>query len=258
MIAKAISSLWKLPLLKLDMGKIFSGIVGSSEENMREAIKTAEAIAPSILWIDEIEKGLSGTNARGDGGTSTRIFGTLLTWMQEKSQPVFVVATANNIQALPPELLRKGRFDEIFFIDLPTKKERKDIFRIHIEKRLVSERVKGDFEVTDELLDELADNSEGFIGAEIEQAVISGLFEAFHEQRSLRKEDILKAINQTVPLSITQAEQIRALREWANVRAVAATLEDDRIDYEKDPEIDTATDLSDEIRTTRGGRTIDF
>lgn len=133
--AKAVSSMWHLPLLKLDMGKIFSGIVGSSEENMRQAIATAEALAPCILWIDEIEKGLSGTGGNEDGGTSSRVFGTFLTWMQEKKSHVFVVATANNIESLPPELLRKGRFDEIFFVDLPTKKERMEIFRIHLDKK---------------------------------------------------------------------------------------------------------------------------
>ncbi|MCS4525217.1 AAA family ATPase [Clostridium botulinum] len=123
--AKAISAMWQLPLLRLDMGKIFSGVVGSSEENMRKAIKTAEAVSPSILWIDEIEKGFGGASSSGDSGTSMRIFGTFLTWMQEKIKPVFVVATANNISNLPSELLRKGRFDEIFFVDLPTKmKER--------------------------------------------------------------------------------------------------------------------------------------
>lgn len=258
LIAKAVSSLWQLPLLKLDMGKIFSGLVGSSEENMRKAIETAEAISPAILWIDEIEKGLSGTNATGDSGTSTRIFGTLLTWMQEKTKPVFVVATANNIQALPPELLRKGRFDEIFFVDLPTKKEREEIFKIHIEKRLHSEKVKGNLVVNDALLSELADLSEGFIGAEIEQAVISGLFEAFSEKRSLRKEDIEKAIKQTIPLSITQAEQIRALREWANVRAVAATLKDDRIEYGDESEQTKAPVSTYDISASRGGRTLDF
>ncbi|MGN0193779.1 MAG: AAA family ATPase, partial [Pseudoramibacter sp.] len=128
--AKAMSTIWNLPLLKLDVGKIFSGIVGSSEENMRRAIETAEAVAPSILWVDEIEKGLAGVNATGDSGTSTRVFGTFLTWMQEKTAPVFVVATANQISHLPTELLRKGRFDEIFFVDLPTAAERKKIFEV--------------------------------------------------------------------------------------------------------------------------------
>lgn len=256
LIAKAVSSLWRLPLLKLDMGKIFSGLVGSSEENMRKAIETAEAISPSILWIDEIEKGLGGTNTTGDSGTSTRIFGTLLTWMQEKTDPVFVVATANDIQSLPPELLRKGRFDEIFFVDLPTTREREKIFEIHINKRLITEKVKGHLEVNETLLRKLADLSEGFIGAEIEQAVITGLFEAYSNDRSLLSEDIEKAIKQTVPLSVTQAERIRALRDWANVRAVTATLQDDREDYENDPKQEP--DEMMDIRRSRGGRTLDF
>jgi len=256
LIAKAVSSLWRLPLLKLDMGKIFSGLVGSSEENMRKAIETAEAISPSILWIDEIEKGLGGTNTTGDSGTSTRIFGTLLTWMQEKTNPVFVVATANDIQSLPPELLRKGRFDEIFFVDLPTTREREKIFEIHINKRLITEKVKGQLEVDETLLRKLADLSEGFIGAEIEQAVITGLFEAYSNNRSLLPGDIEKAIKQTVPLSVTQAERIRALRDWANVRAVTATLQDDREDYENDPKQEP-DELMD-IRRSRGGRTLDF
>ena len=134
--AKAMSAIWGLPLLKLDMGKIFGGIVGSSEENMRKAIRTAEAVAPSILWVDEIEKGFAGTRSEGDSGTSARVFGTFLTWMQDKTAPVFVIATSNDISRLPPELLRKGRFDEIFFVDLPTCKEREKIFRLHLQKRL--------------------------------------------------------------------------------------------------------------------------
>ena len=134
--AKAMSTIWQLPLLKLDFGKVFSGLVGSSEENMRRALATAEAVAPSILWIDEIEKGLSGLGSNGDSGVSSRIFGQFLTWMQEKEAPVFVIATANNISNLPPELLRKGRFDEIFFVDLPTLAERKEIFKLHLERRL--------------------------------------------------------------------------------------------------------------------------
>ncbi|WP_017471412.1 AAA family ATPase [Amphibacillus jilinensis] len=258
LIAKAVSSLWKLPLLKLDIGKIYSGLVGSSEENMREAIHTAEAISPSILWIDELEKGLGGANGSGDSGTSSRIFGTLLTWMQEKTNPVFVVATANNIQSLPPELLRKGRFDEIFFVDLPTKREREAIFKIHLTKRLTSEKVSGDLTADDALFSHFSSLSEGFIGAEIEQAIISGLFEAYAEQRHLRVADIEKAIEQTVPLSITQAEQIRSLREWANVRAVAATPKDDRADYGSDAEEKQLPSPSNDIHTSRGGRTLDF
>lgn len=251
--AKCMSSMWQLPLLRLDVGKIFSGIVGSSEENIRTAIKTAEAIAPSILWIDEIEKGFGGVSSAGDSGTSTRVFGTFLTWMQEKTNPVFVIATANNIHALPAELLRKGRFDEIFFVDLPTLRERKDIFKLHMDKRLADPAVIGEFQVTDEVLEKLADISEGFTGAEIEQAVISGLFEAFAEDRSVRLEDFVKAIQNTVPLSITQAEQIRSIRDWANVRAVAATRQEDRVEYAKEVE-----EASDDVRATRGGRTVDF
>src|SRR5699024_4364067 len=213
LIAKAVSSLWNLPLLKLDMGKIFSGVVGSSEENMRQAIETAEAIAPSILWIDEIEKGLAGTNSSGDSGTASRIFGTFLNWMQDKTEPVFLVATANDIQKLPPEFLRKGRFNEIFFVDLPTKEERKVIFNIHLNKRLKSEKSRGNFPLEDTTYAQLANMTEGFIGAELEQVVISALFEAFAESRSLEVGDLEKAIEQTVPLSTTQREQIKALRE---------------------------------------------
>ncbi|MBN1044358.1 AAA family ATPase [Clostridium botulinum] len=271
--AKAISAMWQLPLLRLDMGKIFSGIVGSSEENMRKAIKTAEAVAPSILWIDEIEKGFSGaSSSSGDSGTSTRIFGTFLTWMQEKTKPVFVVATANNISSLPSELLRKGRFDEIFFVDLPTKNERKDIFRLHLKKRLTNEEVCKDVSITDELLSELADLTEGFVGAEIEQAVVAALFEAFSEERGLQISDLEKVIKNTVPLSVTQAEQIISIREWANVRAVAATAKEDRSEYVKNDnsissklEEDTGESKFDDennsesaIKKARGGRTIDF
>ncbi len=229
--AKAISAMWQLPLLRLDMGKIFSGVVGSSEENMRKAIKTAEAVSPSILWIDEIEKGFGGASSSGDSGTSMRIFGTFLTWMQEKTKPVFVVATANNINSLPSELLRKGRFDEIFFVDLPTKNERKDIFRLHLKKRLTNEEVCEEISITDELLSNLADITEGFVGAEIEQAVIAALFEAFSGDRALKVTDLERVIKNTVPLSVTQREQIIKIREWANVRAVAATAKEDRSEY---------------------------
>lgn len=263
--AKAISAMWQLPLLRLDMGKIFSGIVGSSEENMRKAIKTAEAVAPSILWIDEIEKGFSGTNSSGDGGTSTRIFGTFLTWMQEKTKPVFVVATANNISSLPSELLRKGRFDEIFFVDLPTKNERKDIFRLHLRKRLTNPEIAGGIDINEELLLKLADLTEGFVGAEIEHIVIAALFEAFSEDRALCVTDLEKVIKNTVPLSVTQAEQIIKIREWANVRAVAATAKEDRSEYvEKnqresiEDKKDEKADKEDEIKKARGGRTVDF
>ncbi|MFD1955142.1 AAA family ATPase [Paenibacillus thailandensis] len=264
LISKSISSMWQLPLLRLDMGKIFSGIVGSSEENMRKAIKTAEAISPSILWIDEIEKGFSGIGSNGDSGTSSRIFGQFLTWMQEKTSPVFVIATANNISSLPPELMRKGRFDEIFFVDLPTKRERKEILRVHCNKRLKDHEVVGEFQLTDDVLDHLASICEGFVGAEIEQLVIDALFEAYAENRPVRLEDFEKAITNTVPLSVTQAEQIRAIRHWANVRAVTATPREDLEDYVgrqgdasayAPPSFDNK---GDDIRLKRGGRTIDF
>lgn len=252
LIAKAISAMWQLPLLKLDMGKIYAGIVGSSEENMRQVIKTAEAIAPSILWIDEIEKGFSNSGS-GDGGTSRRVFGSFLTWLQEKEKPVFVVATANQIQTLPPELLRKGRFDEIFFVDLPTKKERKTIFRIHLEKRLTSVQAKGDFTISEDQLETLSDLTEGFIGAEIEEVVITALFEAFSEERGILLEDIIQAIHNTVPLSVTQEEQINEIRKWANLRAVAATkqedLRDDQLLNSRSPQ---------NISAIEGGRSINF
>jgi SpoVK/Ycf46/Vps4 family AAA+-type ATPase len=262
LVAKAVSAMWQVPLLRLDLGRIFSGIIGSSEENMRRAIETAEAIAPCVLWIDEVEKGFgSVTGSSGDSGTSARIFGTFLTWMQEKSKPVFVVATANNISALPPEMLRKGRFDEIFFVDLPTHAERREIFKLHLERRLADPVVIGEFVADESALGELADATEGFVGAELEQVVISGLFEAFYENRSIILDDFLKAVRFTVPLSVTQSEQIQRLREWANVRAVAATQEEDRAAYTVSSDSRSSDDSSrapEAIVGSRGGRSIDF
>lgn len=259
LIAKAVSAMWQLPLLRLDLGKIFSGIIGSSEENMRKAIKTVEAISPSILWIDEIEKGFSGMSDGGDSGTSNRIFGTFLTWMQEKTKPVFIIATANNIHSLPAEMLRKGRFDEIFFVDLPTKKERKDIFRLHISKRLKNPKVIGNFELNEVSLTLLAELTEGYVGAEIEQIVISALFEAFSEERSIQLDDFKKVVRTTVPLSITQAEQIQSIREWANVRAVAATPKEDRMEYKQEAtDVKNPESENEDFRFARGGRAIDF
>lgn len=249
--AKAMSTIWQLPLLKLDFGKVFSGLVGSSEENMRRALATAEAVAPSILWIDEIEKGLSGIGSNGDSGVSSRIFGQFLTWMQEKEAPVFVIATANNISNLPPELLRKGRFDEIFFVDLPTLSERKEIFKLHLEKRLKDKEVASEITSVKNLCGELAKMTEGFIGSEIEQVVVSALCDAFFENRPLQFEDLTKNIATTVPLSMTQREQILALRAWANVRAVSATKTASLKQYTK--EID-----NENVTTSRGGRTLDF
>ncbi len=254
--AKAVSALWNLPLLRLDVGRIFSGIIGSSEENMRKAIKTAQAVAPSILWVDEIEKGFGSSRGELDGGTSSRVFGTFLTWLQEKTEPVFVIATANNIDKIPPEMLRKGRFDEIFFVDLPTHNERKQIFKIHLTKRLKNS-ISKDFNVSDELLNSLAQSTEGFVGSEIEQVVISSLFEAFSQDRTLKEEDLFKVIANTVPLSTTQAENIMAIRQWANQRAVAATKQSDRNDYIIIEETETDKN-KDNIKRSRGGRFIDF
>lgn len=251
--AKAMSAIWGLPLLKLDMGKIFGGIVGSSEENMRKAIATAEAVSPSILWVDEIEKGFSGLKSGGDSGTSARVFGTFLTWMQEKTDPVFVIATANDISSLPPELLRKGRFDEIFFVDLPTTREREKIFKVHINKRIKSSSVQHEITADDAVCKELAELSAGYVGAEIEQIVISAMYEAFYANRGLRKEDIIKAIKETVPLSSTQREQILELRAWAKERAVLATAVDDR-----EKESPSGNDENGSFINAQGGRIVDF
>ena len=215
--AKAVAHLWRLPLLRLDVGRIFAGLVGSSEENMRRAIQMAETVSPCVLWLDEIEKGLAGLQSSGfaDAGVTARVFATLNTWMQEKTKPVFVVATANDITQLPPELLRKGRFDEIFFVDLPVESERREIFVIHLERR---KRDPKGFDV-----DRLAAESDGFSGAEIEQAVISGMYAAFEEDREVTTEDVVTALKQTVPLSVTMREDIATVRRWAKGRARPAS-----------------------------------
>ncbi len=215
--AKAVSGLWGLPLLRFDIGRMFSSLVGSSEENIRRAIQVAESVAPVILWVDEIDKALAGAanSAGSDGGTAARVFGTLLTWFSEKTSPVFVIATANDISNLPPELLRKGRLDEIFFVDLPSPLERQEIFRIHIEKR---GRTAANFD-----LEDLARVSEGFNGAEIEEAVIAGLFDAFSTQQELNTEIVKGAINETVPLSKTMSEELNRLRTWATGRSRPAS-----------------------------------
>ena len=225
LIAKSIASSWNMPLLRLDVGKVFQGIVGSSEDNIRKAIATAEAVAPCVLWIDEIEKGLSGVQSSGatDGGVTSRIFSTILTWMQEKTAPVFVVATANNINQLPPELLRKGRFDEIFFVDLPSQKEKENIFSIHLQKNRQN--------VSSFALDILAQKAEGFNGAEIEECVKEAMFSAYVESQEsniapkLQMIHILDAIKNTVPLSKTMEKQITDLRKFAVSRAKNASKE---------------------------------
>ena len=211
LVSKTIANEWELPLLKLDLGSVFGSLVGESEARMREALALAEAISPSILWIDEIEKGLSGINNGGDGGTSAKVFGTLLTWMQEKKNEVFVISTANDISALPPELLRKGRFDEIFFVDLPSPKEREDIFKIHIEKK-EREVALFDFNM-------LRVKSVGFSGAEIEEAVNEALYIAYDLGTELENKHIEEALEKTFPLSRTMESTIKDLRSWAKVRA---------------------------------------
>jgi len=250
--AKTTSTLWSMPLLRLDIGRVFSGLVGSSEQNMRGALRLAEATAPSILWIDEIEKGFSSAG-QGDSGTSARVFGSFLTWMQEKKRPVFVIATANAIERLPPELLRKGRFDEIFFVDLPTEAERRRIWQVHLTRRLLPDTtVARDITLDQELFNDLAKTSEGLSGAEIEQAVIAACFDAFAEQRPVTVEDLARTVRNTVPLSVTQAESIAATRDWASDRAVAATAVEDLGAYTNEP------GDNGEISTWRGGRTIEF
>lgn len=218
LIAKAVSTMWKLPLLRLDMGRVFSELVGASEENMRSALRLAETVSPAILWLDEIEKGLSGlsSSGRSDAGTSARVFGSFLVWLQEKTAPVFVIATSNDISQLPPELLRKGRFDEIFFIDLPNFEERQEIFAIHLLKR---HRSPEQFD-----LPRLARETDGFSGAEIEQAVIAGLYDAFDVGRDLEEGDLLRAAAASIPLSQTMSEQVTALRNWARTHARQASV----------------------------------
>jgi AAA+ superfamily predicted ATPase len=216
--AKAASSLWNLPLLRFDIGQMFSSLVGSSEENVRRTIQTAESVAPVILWIDEIDKALAGASSSGssDGGTAARVFGTLLTWLSEKTSEVFVICTANDISHLPPELLRKGRLDEIFFVDLPDERERREILRIHLQKR---KRAPVHFD-----LDELVQLSEGFSGAEIEEAIIAALFDALSQEQDLCTELIGVALRETVPLSKTMSEQMTVLRNWAAGRARPASV----------------------------------
>jgi SpoVK/Ycf46/Vps4 family AAA+-type ATPase len=251
--AKCVAAAWNMPLLRLDMGKIFQGLVGSSESNIRLALRTAEAIAPSILWIDEIEKGLSGTGGGSDGGTSTRVFGTLLTWMQEKTEPVFVFATANNINGLPPELLRKGRFDEIFFVDFPSFEERKKILEIHISK------LKRDMSQFD--LDRLARlcGEETFgkdvvlAGAEIEAWVGDALIEAFSRKvngdptADLEMRDFETTIRRIVPMGQMRKADFTALRKWANDNAVSASISATPV-----------VSLVDTGEEFMGGRRIDF
>jgi ATP-dependent 26S proteasome regulatory subunit len=215
LMAKAVAQEWELPLLRLDTGSLYSKYIGETETNIREAIRLAESLAPVVMWIDEIEKAFTSPNGSdADGGVSARLLGTFLSWMQEKKAPVFVVATANNILMLPPELLRKGRFDEIFFMDLPGAEERAEIFRLHLRRR---KRDPSGFD-----LGALASASEGFSGAEIEQGIVSALYAAFSTRRELRTDCILHELRSTRPLSLVMKEQIDQMREWANGRTVSA------------------------------------
>lgn len=215
--AKAVGSQWKFPLLKLDMGKIFAGFIGESERNIRNALQIAESLSPCVLWIDEIEKGLSGSASSGstDGGTTSRVLGSFLTWMQEKQKPVFVLATANDVSQLPPELLRKGRVDEIFFVDLPTAQEREEIIGIHLKK---VRRSPDKFDCR-----HLAEVSKGFSGAELAEAIQEALYQAFDAGEDLNTYYIEEAIKHTYPLSRTMGEHIKRLREWCKAKAVLAS-----------------------------------
>jgi len=208
--AKSVAGVWGLPLLRLDFAALYNKYHGESEKNLRQSLKAAETMAPCVLWIDEMEKGFSSSDS--DGGTSKRLLGTFLTWLAENKKHVFLVATANDIQSLPPELIRKGRMDEIFFVDLPDEKTRENIFSIHLRKR--------DLEIADFNLKELAQVSQGFSGAEIEQALVSALYAM--AAATLKTTDIIKAINNTKPLSIVMDKQISALRAWAQSRTVPA------------------------------------
>ena len=204
--AKAIARSWSMPLLRLDVGRLFAGLVGASEARTRDMIQRAEAMAPCVLWIDEIDKGFGG-DGRSDGGTSQRVLANVLTWMAEKQSPVFVVATANGVEQLPPELLRKGRFDEIFLLDLPTRDERESILQLHLAQRRPGLGLP---------LDTVVSRSEGFSGAELEQTVIEAMHLAFAEHRELSETDLIRAASQLIPLSRTASEPLERLKQWAS------------------------------------------
>jgi SpoVK/Ycf46/Vps4 family AAA+-type ATPase len=207
--AKAIANDWQLPLLKLDVGKLFGGIVGESESRLRQMINVAETISPCILWIDEIDKAFSNTDNRGDSGTSNRVLGTFISWLSEKTKPVFVIATANNIDMLPIEIIRKGRFDEIFFLDLPEKEEREEIFKIHLQSFRPKSWQSFDYE-------QLAKASEAFSGAEIRQSIIEGMYHAFYEKREFTTDDICMALEELIPLAHLESDQMVRLQQWAS------------------------------------------
>jgi SpoVK/Ycf46/Vps4 family AAA+-type ATPase len=206
--AKAIANDWNLPLLRLDVGKLFGGIIGESESRMRQMIQLSEAIAPCILWVDEIDKAFAGIESKGDSGTTSRVLATFITWLSEKTSSVFVVATANNIYSLPPEILRKGRFDEIFFIGLPSEEEKKLIFKVHLSKVRPQSWTTYDIGL-------LSQKAKNFSGAEIEESVIEAMHLAFSENREFVTDDILNSIMDSVPLAYTNKEKLEILEEWA-------------------------------------------
>nr|BDA97107.1 photosystem I assembly protein Ycf46 [Cryptomonas borealis] len=207
--AKVIANEWKLPLLRLDVGKLFGGIIGESELKMRQTIELTETMAPCILWIDEIDKAFGGSEVKGDSGTTHRVLATFITWLSEKKSPVFVVATANNISLLPSELIRKGRFDEIFFIGLPNEEEKKSIFKIHLNQ--VRPKSWNTYNIN-----MLARLAEKFSGAEIQEAIVDAMHTAFNENREFTSNDIQYSIKQCIPLAYTNYEKIEYLQEWAN------------------------------------------
>lgn len=213
---KAIATYWKLPLLRLDMGRLYDGLAGPPEEAMRNAIKTAEAVAPCVLWIDEIEAGIANQQQKAAGGSESRVLALFLTWMQEKTAPVFVGATANEVEVLPPEVLRKGRFDELFYMGLPSKEERREILSIHMKKRnLDPDRYDMDY---------LAESTTGFNGAELEQGVVSAIFEGLSQESGLSEHVLANCLRNVVPLSRTMRERIEKIEAWARDRAMKASL----------------------------------
>ena len=220
-MAKSVASMWKIPLLRLDVAAVFQA-QGREDESLRSTIRIAERLAPVVLWIDELEKGFLSMADSGGG----QAFSTFLTWMQEKVAPVFVVATANDVKVLPPELLRKGRFDEIFFVDLPDPHERLEILEIHMAAR---QRDPHGYDLT-----QIVEETERFSGAELEQLIVSGLYTAFADERPLAFEDLLEAAQETVPLAVTMDDHIKSLREWARPRARRASTDRRRIDFFQD------------------------
>ena len=207
--AKAIANDWQLPLLKLDVGKLFGGIVGESESRLRQMIDVAETISPCILWIDEMDKAFANTSSKGDSGTSNRVLATFISWLSEKTKPVFVISTANNIDLLPLEIIRKGRFDEIFFLDLPKKDEREEIFKIHLKEFRPSNWTSFDYQILSEL-------SDSFSGAEIRQSIVEGMYHAFDENREFTTEDICLALKEFIPLADLDNSQMFILKSCAN------------------------------------------